>query len=482
VRQAGRHQRAAQAAGRTSAPAAVARLPVGDSVRDDSIVRCAALHRALAVCICAAVIGAAGASRAAESTDAATTVNPWATGGVPGVPKPADGTQGPMAYWQAPALPQAVIAGGAIPAGWTPQAVPYTGVGPDGKPLTMYYAPTYVFTYQVGPPVIAAAAAPAAQVNRRQAMLAPQPVAMQGWNYQTQGVPAPAYALPPATVARYQPVPYQYPPGAQQLSGTPIVPPAGLPPAPVAPVAPPVYQQPAAPPSQWVPVPQQQPVAPPQWGPSAEPPPALVPQPAAAPDPSVDAFAAAAPPIVAGTAGAIAAQQQQPQQPMVTPIGSPAAGVPATPASSAGAASRPGSTHLWRVVGVHDGDTITCLDESNQQQKVRLSSIDAPEIGQEYGKVARENLAAMIFGKTVEVVDEGKDRYGRWVGRVFCNGQDVNRDMIASGNAWHFAEYSNDASLAALQQQAQQQRAGLWATSNPTPPWDYRDQMKRPST
>ena len=168
---------------------------------------------------------------------------------------------------------------------------------------------------------------------------------------------------------------------------------------------------------------------------------------------------------------------------MVTPIGSPAAAaVPATQASTSGAATRAGTTHLWRVVGVHDGDTITCLDESNQQQKVRLASIDAPEIGQEYGKTARENLAAMIFGKTVEVVDEGKDRYGRIVGRVSSNGQDVNRAMIATGNAWHFAEYSNDASLAALQSQAQAQRAGLWATSNPTPPWDYRDQMKRPST
>jgi len=415
-----------------------------------------------------------GVAHAAESTDPATTVSPWATGGVPGVAKPADGTQSPLAYWQAPALPQAVITGSSIPTGWTPQAVPYTGVGPDGKPLTMYYAPTYVFTYQIGPPVIAAAAAPAAQINRRQAMLAPQPVAMQGWNYQTQGAPASAYALPPATVARYQPAPYQFPPGSQQLAGTPIVPPAGGPPMPV---AAPAYQQPMAPPpSQWVPVPQQQPVAPPQWGPSAEPPPAMVPQPAQAPPPAPEAFAAAAP--VAGAA-AVAAQQQ----PMVAPIGSPAAaGVPATQASTSGVAARPGTAHLWRVVGVHDGDTITCLDESNQQQKVRLASIDAPEIGQEYGKTARENLAAMIFGKTVEVVDEGKDRYGRIVGRVYSNGQDVNRDMIATGNAWHFAEYSNDATLAALQSQAQAQRAGLWATSNPTPPWDYRDALKRPST
>jgi endonuclease YncB( thermonuclease family) len=441
-----------------------------------------AVRRSVAALMCGivacwGVAGAAGTSRAAESTDPATTVSPWATGGVPGVAKPADGTQPPLAYWQAPALPQAVITGSSIPTGWTPQAVPYTGVGPDGRPMTMYYAPTYVFTYQIGPPVIAAAAMPASQVNRRQAQLAPQPVAAQGWNYQAQGMPPTAYALPPATVARYQPAPYQFPPGAQQLAGTPIVPPAGAPPAPV-------MQQPLAPPpAQWVPAPPPplpaQPVqAPvPQWGPSAEPPPALVPEPAQPPAPDAAAFAAAAPAVVAGAA-AVAAQ---PQQPMVAPFGSPAA-TQASTSGASGASSRQAGTHLWRVVGVHDGDTITCLDESNQQQKVRLASIDAPEIGQEYGKTARENLAAMIFGKTVEVVDEGKDRYGRIVGRVYANGQDVNRDMIATGNAWHFAEYSNDAGLAALQQQAQQQRAGLWTTPNPTPPWDFRDALKRPST
>ena len=45
---------------------------------------------------------------------------------------------------------------------WTPQAVPYQGVGPDGRPITMSYSPTYVFTYTIGPPVLAAATVPVA--------------------------------------------------------------------------------------------------------------------------------------------------------------------------------------------------------------------------------------------------------------------------------------------------------------------------------
>lgn len=417
------------------------------------------------------ILCAAGRHAAAQSQSAPASstqgVNAWATGGVSGTAAPGNG---PLPYWQAPPLPTAVIQGGAIPAGWTPQAVPYQGVGPDGRPLTMYYSPTYVFTYPIGPPVLAAAAVPnPSQVNRRQAMPMPtQPASMQGWNYATQGAPAATYTLPPATVARYQPVPYQYPPGAKALSGTPIVPPQGLPPATGYATAPPTGQ----------------------WAASTEMPPAgLTPQASSVASASQaqagEALAAAAPPMVAGSAAAIAAATQ-PSAPATPPASSPASSFPtpispsSTPAQPVSVtpqqvpANRSAGPHLWRVVGVHDGDTVTCLDESNQQQKVRLAEIDAPEIGQDYGKVSREVLAEMVFGKTVEVMEDGKDRYGRWIGHLSSNGVDVNRQMIASGNAWHYEDYSRDTSLAALQAQAQSQRLGLWAQPNPVAPWDFR--------
>jgi hypothetical protein len=102
------------------------------------------------------------------------------------------------AYWQVPALPAAVIQGGGIPPGWQPQAVAYQGIGPDGQPLTMYFAPTYVFTYKAGPPV------PAATVNRRgwwgrpAAGTSPStnPTA-SGWNYATSGAAPVPLTLPP---------------------------------------------------------------------------------------------------------------------------------------------------------------------------------------------------------------------------------------------------------------------------------------------
>ena len=102
---------------------------------------------------------------------------------------------GPPPYWQAPALPAAVIQGGAIPPGWQPQAVPYQGIGPDGQPLTMYLAPTYVFTYQSGPPVPATP-----QVNRRGWWGRPAAAAAPtsgGWNYATSGAAPVPLTLPP---------------------------------------------------------------------------------------------------------------------------------------------------------------------------------------------------------------------------------------------------------------------------------------------
>ncbi len=372
---------------------------------------------------------------------------------------------GPPAYWQAPALPSAVIPGGAIPSGWTPQPVPYQGIGPDGKPFTRYFAPTYTFTYPVGPPVPVVPGATPVPVNRRQAPgYVPPAGTVPGWTFQSQGVPPPAYALPPATTARYSPQAWQYPPGSPQLGGTAISPP---------PAAPGM-----APPSTYQPPPgfqQQAPAAFSTGQPLASPPSQWVPAPTSNNSPGFGA-AAAAPAVMAG----VAVGQQAAASPTTASsmaAASPAAPVPVQSASSTpfqSPASRSANTHLWRVVGVYDGDTVTCLDENNQQQKIRLAEMDAPEMGQDFGQVARDSLADFVFGKTVEVQDEGKDRYGRWIAHLSVNGVDVNRQMIATGNAWHYAAYSKDTSLATAQEQAKAQRLGLWAQPNPIPPWEFR--------
>jgi len=388
----------------------------------------------------------------------------WAATAIAQVPSPTAGggdtavTTGSAAVavpvWQAPAVPQAVIQGGAIPPGWQPQAIPYHGIGPDGRPVTTYVAPTYVFTYQSGPPVSAAPA-----VNRPQARPAVAQPYPTGWNFATSGAQPVSTTLAPTTVARYPP-PYQFPGDSRALTGTPVMPPAGNPAPTLAAAPPPDPPAVAAPPTEWTAA-----TAPPPPAPPAT--------------PASGDWVTVVPPGVAAAAlgsGASAAAVAATSPPMA-PAQAPPQGIPAQPVSTpVPVAVPPAGGHLWRVVGVHDGDTITCLDENNQQQKVRLAAIDAPEVGQEYGRASREALAAMVFGKTVSVADEGRDQYGRWIGRVAVDGLDVNRQMIATGNAWHFTEFSNDPTLAALQDQARSQKIGLWSQPDPIPPWQYRNQ------
>ncbi len=127
-----------------------------------------------------------------------------------------------------------------------------------------------------------------------------------------------------------------------------------------------------------------------------------------------------------------------------------------------------------KVVGVHDGDTITVLDSNNAQHKIRLAQIDAPELSQEWGKNSKKALSDLVFGKVVVVDVESIDRYGREVAGIFVGNRDICKEQIANGNAWVYVKYAHDKSLAALQAAAQKSKAGLWSTGSATPPWEWR--------
>ena len=378
-----------------------------------------------------------------------------APGGVPASVPP-----GVPAYWQAPALPTAVIRGGVIPPGWQPQAVPYQGVGPDGKPLTMYFAPTYVFTYQSGPPVMGVP-----QVNRAgpgRPPVAAAPVA-SGWNYATTGAPPATTALAAGSVTRYRPA-YQFPDNSRALQGSPLAPPGPLPES-----QPPVAESPWG--GAGAPVPNTLAPPPTQWMPAA---PQAVAQPPAPVPPQAPPGLWVAP---AAIGGATAAAMQPSPPPAATPAPPPAFSGPAPQLQPlqplANPPTVPVTRRAWRVVGVYDGDTVTCLDEAGLQQKVRLAGIDAPDNSQDYGPNSREALAGMVFGRTVEVVDAGRAANGTMLAGLFVDGQEVNRQLVATGNAWADPS-ATDPALAAAQSAAQSQRLGLWAQPDPTPPWSFR--------
>ena len=127
-----------------------------------------------------------------------------------------------------------------------------------------------------------------------------------------------------------------------------------------------------------------------------------------------------------------------------------------------------------RVVGVHDGDTVTLLMEGNHQIKVRLAQIDAPELDQAFGQQSKQSLSAMVFNKTIKVEKETIDKYGRTVGTLFVYDLDANKEQIKRGMAWVYRKYLHDQSLLSSEEAARQAKLGLWADANPMAPWDYR--------
>jgi endonuclease YncB( thermonuclease family) len=129
-----------------------------------------------------------------------------------------------------------------------------------------------------------------------------------------------------------------------------------------------------------------------------------------------------------------------------------------------------------RVVAITDGDTLTVLDEQNQQHTIRLAEIDAPERRQPWGDRSRQHLSALAFGKTVSIQQTDTDRYGRTVARVFANGEDINRAMVRDGNAWAYREYLTDQTLLGTEARARQAHSGLWSLSDAetVPPWQWR--------
>jgi len=54
----------------------------------------------------------------------------------------------------------------------------------------------------------------------------------------------------------------------------------------------------------------------------------------------------------------------------------------------------------------------------------------------------------------------------------------VNEKLLAAGLAWHTPAYNTNPRLKQLEITACKNKAGLWKTSNPIPPWEFRKKKK----
>lgn len=146
----------------------------------------------------------------------------------------------------------------------------------------------------------------------------------------------------------------------------------------------------------------------------------------------------------------------------------------------------PSISEEWTVLNVHDGDTLKA-QQGNRTQSFRFCGIDAPELNQPLGKESRDKLRSLVLSSKNKVMISKveKDRYGRTVAEIFTTSPQgekfLNEEMVSSGLAYHYAQYSNSCpnknAIVSAETIAKNQHAGVWS-GHYQKPWEYRKQKR----
>lgn len=133
-----------------------------------------------------------------------------------------------------------------------------------------------------------------------------------------------------------------------------------------------------------------------------------------------------------------------------------------------------------RVVRVLDGDTIEVLQGTSERSRIRLDGIDAPEKKQAFGQRSRQFLNNLVAQQLVTITGDKTDRYGRVLGTVWLEGQDINATQLRSGMAWayHYRGKASNEEYVVLESEARSLKKGLWADPNPVEPWRWRKENR----
>lgn len=119
-----------------------------------------------------------------------------------------------------------------------------------------------------------------------------------------------------------------------------------------------------------------------------------------------------------------------------------------------------------RFLNAIDGDSVRVV-MNGRTHEVRLIGIDAPEWGQEYGNQAKCEVLRLCHGRPVrlEYDRERRDRYGRLLAYVYCDGRLVNEAMVRAGLAMTLPVQPNTryaTRLRQAQEAAKAKRQGFW--------------------
>ena len=132
---------------------------------------------------------------------------------------------------------------------------------------------------------------------------------------------------------------------------------------------------------------------------------------------------------------------------------------------------------LW----VHDGDTFRATVLDRAVLDCRIWGIDAPELDQPWGRVARHSLIALVHLRNVQVRQVSKS-YNRTVVQVKRHDVDIALALLKMGLAWVTVEYDPPPEYIKAEAEARASKRGLWSEKKPIPPWEWRKEKrgKRP--
>lgn len=132
-------------------------------------------------------------------------------------------------------------------------------------------------------------------------------------------------------------------------------------------------------------------------------------------------------------------------------------------------------TLTGKVIGVKDGDTVVVIDSLKNQTTLRLAEVDCPEKAQAFGNKAKEFTSDQVYLKQIKYIVTDTDRYGRSIAKIYYDDNKyLSAEIIKNGFGWQYKQYSTSKLLAKLEQEARQNKRGLWVDPNPIYPSDFR--------
>jgi endonuclease YncB( thermonuclease family) len=163
-------------------------------------------------------------------------------------------------------------------------------------------------------------------------------------------------------------------------------------------------------------------------------------------------------------------------------FGLAAAGKPSAPQFDPAHPPRAGDEGVFYgpLVRVKDGDSLV-VKIQGVQMDFRLAQIDAPELGQPYGRNAKQELMSLAAGRQLVLMPIDTDRYGRTVAHVWNGNAHLNTELVKRGAAWFYSEFARGKQLYDVEQEARDAKRGLWALplKDRVEPWVWRDRQRR---